>query len=247
MNGTIRTMDALPPTTTVQRIGRASFWTALSRPHRATLVHAGTVRTFEAGAQVLRERDRPEHVLIIRRGCVKVVSRSVDGRLAVLAVRGPGDVIGEIGGLAGTPRTASVVAIGDVEALVVPAHWFERFVRTQLEASAALQATLATRLCDADRSRTSAMVDSVDRRLASVLLDLAERYGEPTAPNAALIDLPLSHDDIAGLVLTSVRTLDRVLVRLRRDAILVTGRRAILLKDLAKLRELAGPPDKAGL
>jgi CRP-like cAMP-binding protein len=245
MNGTIRIMDALPPTTTVQRIGQTSFWSALSRHHRAMLLQASTVRTFAPDAPLLRERDRPEYVLIIRRGCVKVVSRSVDGRLAVLAIRGPGDVIGEIGGLAGTPRTASVVAIGDVEAFAVPVHWFDRFVRTQLDASAALQATLATRLCDADRSRTSAMVDSVDRRLAAVLLDLAERYGQPTAPNAALIDLPLSHDDIAGLVLTSVRTLDRVLVRLRRDAILVTGRRTILLKDLAKLRDLAGRPSPA--
>jgi len=202
------------------------------------LLHAGTVRAFAPGALLLRERDWSSQVLIIRSGCVKVVAQSADGRPAVLAIRGAGEVVGETSGIAGTPRTASVYAVRDVEALVLPARWFDRFARTHLEVGAALQMMLATRLSDADRSRASAMADSVERRLAVVLLDLAERYGQ-TSQVGVLIDLPLSHDDIAGLVLTSVRTLDRVLVRLRRDGTLVTGRRAILLKNPARLRELA--------
>jgi CRP-like cAMP-binding protein len=195
---------------------------------------------------LFQERDRSNQVLIIRRGCVKVVSQSADGRQTVLAIRGAGEMIGEIGGLAGTPRMASVVAIRDVEALAVPASWFARFLRTHLDAGVALQTMLATRLYDADRSRTSAMVDTVERRLANVLLDLADRYGQPAPPVGTLIDLPLSHDDIAGLILTSVRTLDRALVRLRRDGIVVTRRRAILVKDMARLRELAGHASQRG-
>jgi CRP/FNR family transcriptional regulator, cyclic AMP receptor protein len=221
---------------------RRSFWSELSREDQRDLLRLGTMRHFPAGTALIRAREPTNHVLMLYRGCVKVISRgdgAGEGCQVVLAIRDAGEIVGEMSVMAGQPRSATVVAVRDVEAVVVPAGWFNFFIRSHVDAAIALQSSLCARLLEADRTRESAALDSVERRLAVTLLDLADRYGRPGPSGGIVVDLPLSQDDIAGLVLTSRRTLGRVLMRLRADRVLVTGRRAILIRTPAALRALA--------
>ena len=221
--------------------GRPSFWSELSPSDQRDLLRLGPTRVFLAGAALLRQNDPSNHVLLLRSGCVKVVSHSDDGYYVVLGIRDAGDIVGEMSSLVGEPRSASVYAIRDVEALVMPAGWFNAFVRSHSDAAVALHWSLCARLREADRCRKEAAIRSVEQRLAALLLDLAGRYGTTgLSGGAVLIDLPLSQDDLAGLILASRRTLGRALMRLRTDNVVVTGRRTILVKDPAALRALRG-------
>ena len=57
-------------------------------------------------------------------GTVKLTKTATSGREAVLELRGAGDVVGELGAIDGQSRSASTVALGEVEALVLPADGF---------------------------------------------------------------------------------------------------------------------------
>jgi CRP/FNR family cyclic AMP-dependent transcriptional regulator len=77
------------------------------------------------------------------------------------------------------------------------------------------------------------------------VLDLGERYGRRTAQGGVRIDLPLSQDDLAGLVVSSRRTISRILEEWRREKLLTTGRQAMELAGLHALRHRAEAPGSA--
>ncbi|GAA4875482.1 Crp/Fnr family transcriptional regulator [Saccharopolyspora cebuensis] len=77
----------------------------------ATFVQDGVRTTHRARDRVLRQGEPGGWVLVCVSGRLKVVYSEPDGRELMLAVRGPGDVIGEFSGLDGRPRSATVQAI----------------------------------------------------------------------------------------------------------------------------------------
>lgn len=77
------------------------------RPFRAT-----------AGAVLMRQGERGDDILLIRTGEVEAVREDAGGE-RVLSRLGPGALVGEIAVLTGSPRTATVRARSDVDALVV--------------------------------------------------------------------------------------------------------------------------------
>ena len=67
---------------------------------------AGVTRRFERGAALFHERQLSDRVMLLLEGRVKIASASEDGREAVLAFRGPGEVLGELSAIDGQPRSA---------------------------------------------------------------------------------------------------------------------------------------------
>src|SRR5262249_53589977 len=70
----------------------------------------------ERGAALFHERQLSDRVMVLLEGRVKIASVSEDGREAVLAFRGPGEVLGELSAIDGQPRSASVIAVDPVRA-----------------------------------------------------------------------------------------------------------------------------------
>lgn len=72
---------------------------------------------------VLVHQDEPStHVVIILAGWTKVTRSTANGYEALLALRGPGDVVGEGSAVSGRPRSATVTTLGKVEAVTLYRH-----------------------------------------------------------------------------------------------------------------------------
>ncbi|MCZ4120786.1 Crp/Fnr family transcriptional regulator [Streptomyces sp. H39-S7] len=225
-----------------RRPERETFWSLLDGTARERLVSAGHVHTYSARSHLLRQDEFSDHVLVLRTGCVKVYAESGTGYQVVLALRNGGDLLGEQAGLDRQPRSASIYALTDTEALVVPASRFAALLWSQPTMGAAVQQVLSRRLREADRHRAAIGSVPVEARLAALVLDLGERYGRRTTDGSLRIDLPLSQDDLAGLVVSSRRTISRILEEWRREKLLTTGRQALELAGLHALRHRAEDP-----
>jgi len=215
------------------------FWYALSQRHRDELHRAGTVRSYPAGDVIVREQETSDFAIIVLDGCVRVSTQSVGGYQTILGLRDAGDLVGELAGIDGRPRSATLSALTAVDALNVPAAAFRGFLRTFPDAAAIMHRTVSARLRESDQHRAAAGAETTPQRLAGLLLYLGGRYGVTLDTGGVLIELPLSQEDLAGLILASQRTVGRLLEHLRERKIIVTGRRSILLLDLAALDELA--------
>ena len=75
-------------------------------------------------------------------------------------------------------------------------------------------------------------------RVARVLLAQAEREGRADGGDTAVGE-GLSQNELAGLVAASPKSVARALATLRDSGLVSTGRRSIVVRDLAGLRRFA--------
>jgi CRP/FNR family transcriptional regulator, cyclic AMP receptor protein len=206
-------------------------------------VLAGALRSegrpvrFRRGQALFTQGDRAERVFVIERGWVMITSVASGGREIVLGLRGPGDLIGDLSALDGAPRSATALAVGDVEATVAPSS---ALIRTLSDPAIAMELlrVLANRLRDADRKRLEFAALETLGRVAWRLDELSERFGEQTAEGID-VELPLSQEQLASWCGASREATVKALASLRALGCIATGRRSVLIRDIEALRRHA--------
>jgi class 3 adenylate cyclase len=106
-----------------------TFWGVLTVPEQRAFAAVARQLSFPRGAMLIREGDTPDHVFVILSGRTKICVHEYGAEL-ILAERGPGQLVGEQAALQLGVRSATVVALELVEALVVPTEDFGAFLRT---------------------------------------------------------------------------------------------------------------------
>ena len=104
-----------------------TFWSALDAAARQDFLGFARKRTFAEGARLMEEGEPANHVAVISSGRVQIIVEH-NGREHPLAVRGPGELIGERAALRVSERSATVLALDTVGALVVKTEDFAAFV-----------------------------------------------------------------------------------------------------------------------
>ncbi|ATO13223.1 transcriptional regulator [Micromonospora sp. WMMA2032] len=216
---------------------REPFWYALTDRHRLELRRIGSRRDYRSEAVIVREREPTDFALVLLDGCIKVSTNGLRGGQAILGIRDAGDLVGEQAGMDGGSRSATLSALTPIEALILPAVPFRAFLRASPDAAELMQRVVSGRLREADQYRAAVAFRTVPQRLAALLLHLGQRYGT-RVDDGILIELPLSQEDLAGLVLTSQRTLGRVLEQWRSRGLVLTGRRSMQVRSLQELRDV---------
>jgi CRP/FNR family transcriptional regulator, cyclic AMP receptor protein len=205
----------------------------------AALLELGVVRHFARAAILFREGDETDHVVVVRSGRVKIGFTDRSGREVMLAVRGPGDVLGEFAAIDGKPRSAAGEALEPVEAVVIPAQQFRELLADRPRIALALLEEVVDRVRDADRKRVEFGAVDTEGRVARRLVELAERFGEPVR-GGVHIALRLTQDDLAGFTGRSREAVAKVLAAFRARGWVETGRQRVVVLDLDALRHRAG-------
>ncbi|WP_433230121.1 Crp/Fnr family transcriptional regulator [Actinomadura formosensis] len=221
----------------------ASFLAELTPAEREDLEARGRVRDFARGDTLFTEGEDPGWVAVLLRGRVKAFSYHEQGGEALLAVRGPGALLGEVGAIDGLPRSASVTALEPVRVLAVTADEFMAFLQAHGRVSILIMRMLCQRWRDADRKRVEFGMFDATGRVAQRLVELAERFGVPhrtsTGGESVRITLNLSQEELAGWVGASREAVSKALRTLRRHGWIETGRRRLIVHDLQALRRHA--------
>lgn len=233
------TAGAPPGSGTADGYEPGEFLGALTSAEHDRLAQLGQRRQWPAGELLLVEGGRPDSVVFVLSGRTKVVSLTESGAETVLAVRGPGALIGELSALDGQPRGASVAAMEPVAGLVVPLPAFHGFLLANPRLPLLLLRMLAGRLRDADRKRVEFGGYDTRSRVARRLLELAERYGQP-GPHGLRIGMPFTQDDLAGWAGCSREAVGKAMRALRQDGCLATVGRRLVILDPDRLRKEAG-------
>ena len=211
------------------------FWGELSEAEREALVGIGTRRTFRKGDVLCHEGDRAEFVVVLLGGFVKVYTTSRDGHEAMVGVRGPGDIVLEIGPYSGVRRTATVEALDQLRGLVMDGDRF----RVAVDSHPRLNPMLYRLLMSRQEEVNQPFAVGTEQRLARLLLRLSDRFGVTDPSGWVRIDLPLSQTELASWIGKSREMVARA-YRSWRDAMIVsTGRRTITIIDLPELRRVA--------
>lgn len=216
----------------------AGFLAELEPSAREALESLGRRRRYDAGVPLFLEGDVAGSVMIVHSGRVKIGSTSDGGHTVILAINGPGDVLGDISAVDGAPRSASATALEPVDAQVIPSDDFRAFLHDVPGAGLALLRVMTARMRAADRRRVEFGSRDAMGRVALRLVELADTEGETTAEGTR-ITLPLTQDELAQWIAASREAVARALASLRKRGLVTTARREILITDLDGLRDAA--------
>jgi CRP/FNR family cyclic AMP-dependent transcriptional regulator len=215
------------------------FLDALTPDEAADLHAAGRRRAYGANVTLFHQGDGAGPVLMLLAGRAKVVSLTSAGREVIVAVRGPGDLLGELSAFDGEPRSATVATLEPVEALLVPGSAFSAFLERRPRVALVILRMIAGRLRYADAQQADFATHDVVGRVAHRLVELCERFGEPGRERIE-IELPLSQEELAAWTGASREAVSKALQLLRSLRIVETGRRRVAVLDLEALRARAG-------
>ncbi len=220
-------------------VGETPFLGQLGSADAEAMMQLVRRRSLRRSQLILRAGAAGDDVVVVLDGHVKLVAYGADRREVVLAIRGPGELIGEMAALAGQRRTATVVAVDDVEVGYLTADELRRFLVAHPDVALVLIRMLVRRLSEADRDRvdlaTQDSVGMVAKRLVELATEHGKRVGEGT-----LIEFSLTQDELASWTGATRETVSRALRLMRRVGWITTDHRSITVLDLAALRERCG-------
>lgn len=184
----------------------------------------GICRHREAHQILLREGFPADHLLVICSGRVKVTTASTEGRLFLLRVANPGDILGVSALQEHSVHRVSAEALSACIIKSIPRADFIRVMETHPEVSRVTALAIAREYNSAFLSaRRLALHTSAAGKLASTLLDWAhmDDFGDRPAPNNLPISffMHLNQEELGSMAGLSRETVSRLLTRFRREGL----------------------------
>lgn len=200
----------------------------------------GRLRRVPAGDILFFEGDRADAVFLVESGLLRIERTTASGRVVLLDLAGPGDVIGELGVVRRMPRSASVWAIHDSTLLELQASKFAAELEGDARIAVRVLTETADRLAEITHQLVEASAFSAAARVAAGLLRLAEKLGVSLAgPEPVELKLPVSQQRLAEWAGMSREGFVAGLGDLRSAGVIATARMRITILDCERLREIA--------
>jgi CRP/FNR family transcriptional regulator, cyclic AMP receptor protein len=176
----------------------------------------------------------------VEQGLLKVSIISPAGAERILAIVGPGAILGELATIDGLPRSASVAAVRDSELSFVSRASFQAFADEHPDIYKHLVTLLAARLRDTDAVVAAGSFLPLKGRVARALLDLSEAFGQDVGKGRILIRQKISQSDVAAMAGIARENVSRILNDWIRDKLVSRLSGYYCLENKARLeRETA--------
>ncbi len=200
---------------------------------------AGTVanRRFGKHQFIVREAEPGDTFYIIVSGSVSVSRIAPDGRETILSILKEGDFFGEMSMFDSSLRSASIKTLTDVEVGQINQADFLGLLDRNPKIGRLLVIELSERLRAANALIAATTSQDIRARLASLLLNLAENFGE-TATNGVRISLRLTNQEMANMIGTTRETVNRTLNRFWDDQLVDMRTSHVVVVNQEKLRAL---------
>jgi uncharacterized membrane protein len=127
-------------------LAEVPFFQLLDEGEREELRQQLDVVSVKAGEMVFHYAEPGDSLYIIRQGSVEIFVKDNAGTRIVLETAGEGEVFGELSLLDGGPRTASVVATSDLQALRLDREGLDLFLRKRPTAALDMLTAMGRRL-----------------------------------------------------------------------------------------------------
>jgi CRP-like cAMP-binding protein len=185
--------------------------TALPAELSRGLFAKGRVLSLVPDGTLFLAGDEGDGCYRVEEGLLKASVAAPNGGERILAILGPGSVLGELSMIDGAPRSASVTALRQSKLCFVSRADFEIFGRSNPEIYRHVMMLLARRLRDTNDALAASSFLSVKGRVARALLSLAEAFGRDVGSGRILIRQKVTQSDLAAMAGIARENVSRVL------------------------------------
>jgi CRP/FNR family transcriptional regulator, cyclic AMP receptor protein len=220
----------------VDLIRRVPLFSTLTDEEFNSIQHIFVARAYRRNQVIFMEEETGNYMYLVLSGKVKVAKASSGGKETILAIHRTGDFFGEMSLLDGKTAPATVSAMEDSKIISVSGADFHKYLMHNEKVMLQIINVLCARLRQVWQTQ-SLSSSTADARIRMGIYQLAKRHGIQDA-HGTIIDLKITHQELADMVGTSRETVTRVLAHLREQGIVeVDQRRMTLLDPQALLKE----------
>ena len=204
---------------------------------------AGLARDMQLAANevLFVAGDAGDSIYAVVEGSLKVAVISAEGSEQLLAILGPGHVVGEMALLDGEPRSATVQAIKATKVARIDKADFDRFADQNPAVYRHMLALVSKRLRQANDVLAARSFLPLPGRVAVALLQLGETFGKDLPDGRLLVHYKVSQADLAGMAGAARENVSRILNTWKRDGLIsrISGYYCIENRDaLARLKAM---------
>jgi CRP/FNR family transcriptional regulator, cyclic AMP receptor protein len=218
----------------VDLIRRVPLFSTLSDEEFSRLQEIFVLRSYRKNQIIFLEEETGSYMYLVLSGKVKVSKAGAGGKETILAIHRTGDFFGEMSLLDGKTAPATVSAMEDAKIISVSGSDFHKYLMHNEKVMLQIINVLCARLRQVWQTQSMSS-STAEARIRNGILQLAKRHGIRDA-RGTIIDVKITHQELAEMVGTSRETVTRVLARLREDGIIEVDQRRITLIDSEALQ-----------
>jgi len=194
-------------------------------------------RNYAAGQAVYFEGDSALYLYLVAMGRVKLIRNTTSGHEVLLDILHGGEYFGHLNILGATTYSETAITQADCCILQISSEDFGTILKRYPDVALKVLSAVGKRLEESREQITQLSTYTVEQRIASALLRLANKLGEER-DESVLIQLPFSRQDLAAMTGTTTETVSRVMSRFAEDGLIRSGRKWVAVTGQKGLEDL---------
>jgi CRP/FNR family cyclic AMP-dependent transcriptional regulator len=203
----------------------------------ARLAVAAQIQSYQPRRVVFLPGDRSVGVHFLASGRVKISKVTRDGKELTLAYRTAGDFFGEGALLEGGPREEMVEAMEVTAAVEVERSALDKLLLSNPNVTYQFLRAMINRRRELETKVEQLVFKDVGSKLAELLLRLGSEHGLEHK-RGLVLGLKITHQEMANLIGSTRETVSLTLSHFKRNGLIQTEGRKVILVDREALRSL---------
>ncbi len=216
---------------------RKSLLSELNPTELAILNHKRYVVEYKSGETIFKEGAKPQGLLCLNQGKVKITRTGVIGNEQIVALKKPVDFIGFRALMGEYNYLTSAIALEDVSVCIVDKADFFNIVDNNSHLAFKIIRRFAQELNEADLRIINLTQKHIRGRLADALVMIYDVYG--TSPESEVLNVKLKRADLAALANMTTANAIRVLSAFAKENLIEINRRDIKILKLQALKNIS--------
>ena len=183
------------------------------------------------------EGDPGDYLYLVAKGKVKLLRYASSGRQVLLDILQGGEYFGSLSILSEKGYSETAIAQTDCCILRISSQNFEKILARYPDVTIKVLKAVGQRLEESQEIIKQLSIYTADQRVAASLVRLAKKLGEQKQ-HGLLIQLPFSRQDLAAMSGATIETVSRVMSRFAGEELISTGRKWVVINDLARLEQI---------
>jgi len=193
-------------------------------------------RRFKPKDTIFTPGDPDDQLYFLLSGTIRLYKMYGDYKEATTALLKKGGIFGKLSLVEGRWQDVFAEAVTEVEVASVQKSALETVLKRQPEFAMKLFSSLSERLRQSDEVIESLLHREVSSRLATLLLNLSDRFGEGNG-SGTLLDVRLTHQDLANMIASTREAVSKVMSELQREGYIEVKSHKIVIRDREALAE----------
>ena len=192
--------------------------------------------TYKRGSIVYQEGNRMKGFCCVQSGIIKIYQTGFDGKEQIIRFAKPGDIIGYRSVVSNEPACTTTEVIEEAVLCHIPTEILLNLVKTNGNFAVELMKLTCKELGEANSYITDIAQKTVKERLAEILIQLADEFGEDLQ---GVLKISLTREELSNIVGTATESIIRLLSEFKSQAYIEINGRKIKILDKPGLKYIA--------